>query len=263
MSPALSAAEILARTSEFYATCRSYRDSGEQTNVIVGSHLKDGRETMSYRYRTSFVRPSDLLFEFRSYWRGTDVVRAHGTIRATADRVEQSWNLGEEQVTNPSLAVAITRFATVSGGTARAVPGLLFPGTSGKTTLPDPVSARLLEMRIHEDRECFVIEGWRGRTRRPVTVWIDRDSSMLRRLDQRVEFDADAYRTSVQRLRDYMEVKRRTGSRLDLEARIKELEEHASPGFAAEITTTWRPEMNFEVEEDPSESIALTTLAAR
>jgi hypothetical protein len=248
----LSAAAILARTSELYASCRSYRDVGEQTNVIVGSHLKDGRETMSYRYRTSFSRPSNLFFEYRSFWRGTDVVRAHGTIRATAERVEQTWNVGEKQVSVGTLPAAIAQFAAVSGGTARAVPGLLLPGL-GRSTLPEPTSARITDTRAHEGHECFVIEGIRSRSNRPITVWIDRDSSALRRLDQRLEFDAAAYRMSVQRLRDYMEVKRRKESPLELEARIKELEEHPFPGFAAESTTIWRPEMDIEIDPESFE----------
>jgi hypothetical protein len=254
------ATEVLARTRELYATCRSYRDVGEQTNVIVGSHLTDGRETMSFRYRTAFSRPSNLFFEFRSFWRGTDVVRAHGVLRATAERVEQWWNIGEEQGTHMSLTAAISTFAAISGGTARAVPSLLLPESCGRPTLPDPSSARVHGMDAHDGHDCFVIEGTRGRSNRPVTVWIDRSSLMLRRVDQRVEFDAAAYRLSVQRLRDYMEVKHRARSRIDLEARIKELEEHASPGFAAVITTTWRPEM--DVELDPEMFEAQPTVAA-
>jgi hypothetical protein len=247
MPPTLTAAEILARACERYATCRNYRDAGEQTNVIVGSHLKEGRETMSYRYRTTFIRPESLYFEYRSFWRGTDVVRAHGTIRATPERVEQTWSVGDQEVAIAALPVAIARFAAVSGGTARAVPCLLLPGL-GRATLPDPTSARIEDTRAHDGHECFVIEGARGRSMRPIRVWIDRASSLLRRLDQRMEFDAAAYRTSVRRLRDYMEVKRRKESPLDLEARIKELEEHPFPGFAAESTTTWRPEMDVELD---------------
>jgi hypothetical protein len=248
MSAVLDAAGILRRAGELYASCRSYRDEGDQTSVIVGAHLPGGRETFGHRFRTCFVRPASLYFEYREFWRGTDQQRASGTIWATPERVEQHWSVQPEQERTTTLAGAISRFADATGGTVCSIPLLLLREHGRRAMLPDPDSARIRGESVHEGRCCFVIDGTRGFSKRHVTVWIDRESMLIRRCDRRVEFDAASYEVSLRRLRDYAAVRPSARARAAIEAKLRDLEQHSSPGFAAETTTVWRPEANVHIE---------------
>src|SRR6185436_1081273 len=139
-----------------------------QTSVIVGAHLPDGRETISYRFRTCFARPASLFFDYREFWRGTSQLRANGTIWATPDRVEQWTSIQPERESRTELWTAISRFAGVSGGTVCWIPFLVLDGSGRRSNLPDPDTARISGEAPHEGRECFVIEGRSGRSGRLV-----------------------------------------------------------------------------------------------
>jgi hypothetical protein len=244
----LSPAEVLSRTQEHCATCDSYVDEGEQISQIVGPQFPGGQETLSYRFRTAFVRPSDLFFDYREFWRGTEEVRAHGVICATAQHVDQWWSILPDRDTRTTLMTAISRFTGVSGGTVSAVPALLLATMKGGSALPDAGSARIVEEVEHEGRACLVIEGTRGASRWPLSVWIDPSTFLLCRSHRRMEFEERAYDVSVAQLREYLAVKRTDKSRAALKARLDSLAGRSSPGFAAETTTVWRGQMGVRLE---------------
>jgi hypothetical protein len=58
------AAEILANVVRTYATCRSYREEGDERTVFITGTLPWQRRTTRKRFRTAFVRPDRLFFEY-------------------------------------------------------------------------------------------------------------------------------------------------------------------------------------------------------
>jgi hypothetical protein len=56
--------DIVDRVRGVYATCSTYRDSGEATTVFIRGPRPTDRRTKVLEFRTAFVRPDRFYFEF-------------------------------------------------------------------------------------------------------------------------------------------------------------------------------------------------------
>lgn len=190
----MSAAEIIQRVSQVYASCTSYVDEGKEevTNVRYGGAISHSSFT------TAIVRPSNFRFE-------ESATQVHGKTRRfiawQAGNVSSVWP-GAKASPN-GLATAETAYVnTVVRRAQNIVLPLMFPGrrhVNAYDTLLDLTDLKLKEERV-DHRLTFRIDGYltqiygsrdlRGdpaptRIQFPVSVWIDQQEFLILKIRQK------------------------------------------------------------------------------
>jgi hypothetical protein len=200
-SPRVDAAEltpvkILRAMERVYAGCRSYRDAGEARTALV---TDGGRAGSDRPFTTAFVRPGRLRFQFTDPGLGD---RSSSYIVWSDGTDVRSWWDAKPGVRRPgSLQAALTPAAGISGGSSVRVPGLLMPETLGEGPLL--IAPERIEDGTDRSVACFRIKGKSRKTPytlsigtrvltvkdESVTVWIDRATFLLRKVQETRTFD--------------------------------------------------------------------------
>ncbi|MBN2562197.1 MAG: hypothetical protein JXQ75_14835 [Phycisphaerae bacterium] len=200
---------IVAEMKEAYASCESYTDEGTvQTAISAG--LAPGGFTTEQRFFTAFARPDCLRFELRSpslfggdwaqniVWARGDKVRQHGL-----DASSLGWpGLETGKQAKPSWKSAIRSVALVS-----EVPLLLMPkrSTAAAVALEALCDLKMLDEETVDGVPCYQIgaripdealpelpdnpfvEFSNKATREAkITLWIEKDRKVLRKIHQSV-----------------------------------------------------------------------------
>lgn len=185
-----SAAAILARMTELYASCGSYQDVGEVVDVLVNGPKRWQRRTSRKSFQTAFVRPDRLLFEFKDRTLGPESEWAHFALWTDADGPrEWSTFLAEETPRSTRFANLIAALGSeelLYFGTSCRAPRLLL-GLGGASTLADFESVDVGGVDEIDGHACWRIAA--RRDGRPEVLWVDRESSLLRRHHERTFFD--------------------------------------------------------------------------
>lgn len=170
------AENIVQTMVDKYAACRSYEDSGEVVSVINGRNKSERR----LKFRTMFDRATGgFVFTF------ADADGTRGTIwRRPSDPVRSWWTVHPEVVEVPNISIALAQFTAISGGAASEIPSLIFristATNSARNFYRDPdESVRGVP--------CYKIVSSRGSD--TSTLWIDKDSLVIRRTEFRSFID--------------------------------------------------------------------------
>lgn len=203
--------QILAATAEGYAACASYRDAGRVVTRFVSP---GGRTRTSVKpFATAFVRPSRFRFEYRERFGDADEWDRY-LVWAGGGHVRTWWTVRPGVEESASLGSALAAATGVSGGASRTVPALLMPGAvSGRlvdlgeiTWLGDAdlggvacyrLGGRIAPARVdltRDERHSEEVRRLTGRPleraeRSPLTVWIDRGTLLVRRIEEDVRFE--------------------------------------------------------------------------
>ena len=187
---------IMLKMARAYRTCRSYRDSGEVRTTLL---IKDGRAGNDRPFRTAFVRPDRLRFQFTETGLGE---RSTTYIVWTEGTEVRSWWDGQPGVRNAgSLQAALGVAAAPSGGSSTRVPGLLLPRSVGEG--PIVIAAERLQDSSDRGVSCYRIRGKGQKTPytltqgtqtltvqdESITLWIDRTTLLLRKVEDRKTFE--------------------------------------------------------------------------
>jgi outer membrane lipoprotein-sorting protein len=199
-----SARQILDQMAQVYAGCTSYRDSGVVRTVFVSVR---GNRTVEKPFTTAFVRPDRFRFEYREK-RGILEQDSRYIVWSQGKETRAWWDLDPEVRKGESLGMALAAATGVSSGSAHTIPALLLPAEVEGRRLTDITEARRMDDARLDDVECFRIEGKLAQS--PATLWIDKSSFLVRRLDER----------------------------------------HQLPTFSTEETTTYDPVINGEIGEE-------------
>jgi len=191
--------DILAKMAKAYATCKSYQDTGTVKTVFIQT---TGERIIEKPFTTAFVRPDQFRFEYKkkvdSYlkekpcyivWRkGSEVLT---WFNARSDVIEKA----------KSLSMAISGATGVSGSSAHTIPALLLPEIGG-SKLSVIKEAKMLKDGIFDNVKCFRIQGKftishdNGKVvRKPTTIWIDKHTFLVRRIDKETVFTKANFRT--------------------------------------------------------------------
>lgn len=194
-----TAVQILRSMEKAYASCRSYRDSGEVRTAVV---TDGGRAGSARPFATAFVRPGRFRFTFTDPGLGE---RSSSYIVWSDGTDVRSWWDAKPGVRDPgSLESALVPAAGISGGSSVRVPGLLMAEALGQ----GPLLVALERIGDGTDRDvvCFRVRG-KGRTTpytlsmgarlltvkdESVTVWIDRTSFLIRKVEETRTFETYA-----------------------------------------------------------------------
>jgi hypothetical protein len=192
---ALAPETILLKMARAYRTCRSYRDAGEVRTTLL---IQDGRAGNDRPFRTAFVRPDRLRFQFTETGLGE---RSTTYVVWTEGSEVRSWWDGQPGVRDAgSLQAALGVAAAPSGGSSTRVPGLLLPRSIGEG--PVVIGAERIQDGSDRGVSCYRIKGKGQRTPytitqgtqtltvqdESITLWIDRATLLLRKVEDRKTF---------------------------------------------------------------------------
>ncbi|HOF38858.1 MAG TPA: hypothetical protein PLD73_02205 [Candidatus Hydrogenedentes bacterium] len=168
----LLASEVMGRCVEAYENCASYRDSGVMTRTFrTANETQEESQTFS----TAFQRPDRFRFQCQEGEHRYIVYADAGTIRAW-------WGHQEGAQPMPSLDDAIGRAVGPSNGASHTIPRLLMPDRVHGRSLAELHGLSRLSDALLEDVPCYRING-SLRTGALYTVWIDRATFLVRRID--------------------------------------------------------------------------------
>jgi VWFA-related protein len=183
-------AEIVARVTSAYSSCRTYSDEGEvklhsesSMNLFGfgGVYASDPRRR-NQSFRTAFVRPAKFRFEVWSDGSRGDWQRL---IAWKEGDTEKSW-WWQSQHESP-LGRSLRDFSPLSHDVAKTVPALLFPDLFPAGNLLNAIEGLKLDGRDKFDgRETFRLAGkYEGDA---FKVWIDSETFLIVKTLRRQKF---------------------------------------------------------------------------
>jgi len=188
----MTAVRILLSMKKAYGRCRSYRDSGE---VRVRGEVEDGSFGSRLPFATAFVRGGPFRFEFTD--RGLGERESRFILWASGSEVRAWWQAQGGERRAASLREALDAAAGVTGGASLRVPGMLLPAELGDGYFVN--APERLDDELVGGAACYRLHG-RGRETpyaltagavpvtvvdERVTVWVDRTSLLLRKVEER------------------------------------------------------------------------------
>lgn len=175
----LDARDILSRTARVYRASGSYADTGTVRTVYP---TRSGDRTGETFFKTAYVAPHDFRFESTMHDFGT--IEVNFVAWKGQDSVQTWFSV------NPDLSKDITSIqsaldagAGISRDSSGMIPGLIFPGTKLGGDIVRMTSAERLEDTQVDGFDCFQVRGFRWpNAGEPTTVWIDKQSFLIRRV---------------------------------------------------------------------------------
>ena len=169
---AATAQEILDRTYEVYANCRTYRDSGIATDETNDAN---GKRTNKKAVAIAFVRPIKFRYEY--------VADDHKyIIWMDGSDVQKWWTISGTPEKLTSLDMAVAAAAGVSRLTSVTIPSLLhLDGVYRRDLIRSKDAIRIDDERIGES-DCFRLSGVKHSWDTTI-VWIEKSTYLVRRIE--------------------------------------------------------------------------------
>ena len=205
-SPKEDADAIRDLMEETYTGARTYQDEGESVTVFLE---QGNRRTVKKPFRTRYARPSLYRYQFTDHPPGGRAPQLYVIWSDDAARRAKSWWTLTPEIKEDNLAMAIGAAVGVSSSTSSTIPSLLMPDLLNKSPLLWLTGLKLVGEENIDGSPCHKIE-CRNFARNPETIWIDKETHLLRRIFEVSKF----------------------------------------PGFTTEETTTYRPRINLEIPAD-------------
>ncbi len=181
--------DILRRTARVYTASESYVDTGTVQTVYTSSSRDRTAET---RFKTAYIAPSDFRFESNM---GDFVNVEIGYIVWSDQNSVKAWFSAKPDLVEDikSVQAGLDAGAGISRDSSGMIPGLIFPGSKLGGDIVRLTSAVRLEDAQIDGFDCFQVQGFRWpNTGKPTTVWIDKESFLIRRVYEEQEL-TDVY----------------------------------------------------------------------
>jgi outer membrane lipoprotein-sorting protein len=172
----LTAPEILERMAEVYANCKTYRDTGVIKNVYVRGEKE---ETWTDNFRIAFVRPDRFRCESDDH-RFASIGSVHRYLLWKNREEIRVWRKGRDVETVASLNLALENDYVIGEyDPVRVVPRLLMP----KEKIRGERLQDLSQLRRADDARVGEVDCVCLKSNSSVTLWIDKKSFLLRKLE--------------------------------------------------------------------------------
>lgn len=189
----LDALDILKRTAQVYRASKSYRDTGRVQTRFIGT---SGERVGETRFKTAYVAPSSFRFESKMNDFGTIEVGYIAWMDQSGFKTWFSLKPEREEVVT-SIQGALDEAAGISRDSSGMIPGLIIPGTRLGGDIVRLTSAVRLEDAQIDSFDCFQVQGFRWpNTGKPTTVWIDKQSFLIRRVYEEQEHEDFSTKTT-------------------------------------------------------------------
>jgi hypothetical protein len=202
-----TAAEILAKVTQTYSSCRSYSDKGTVAGQFTDPKGKVEKPDAEDRFTTAFVRPDGFKFDFRHNGPGA---AKQSVIWIEKDGPRNWWDLDGKVIRPESLDSAFGAYAGITMGASTEIPHLLIAPTQQK--IPDRVAPfsqlkdlkRLADVKV-DGIDCYQVEGgmeaFNMRTAKPFqtrsTYEIDKATFLIRRLRSEMNLEIGKVVTTI------------------------------------------------------------------
>jgi len=170
--------EVLRTMADVYAKCGTYRDEGV---VRMTFHEKAGDRLDERPFTTEFVRPDYFRFEYRDRFSQSGDYRRN-LVWWDGKQAWTSFSFRPKPKKARSLDEALSDATGVSGGSAHRVPKLLLPDRVTGRTIVNLRDPKLEGMEPIAEKECYRLTGLYAPEDPRITVWIETDSHLLRRV---------------------------------------------------------------------------------
>ena len=187
------ARDILGKTALTYRGSKSYIDTGTVRTVYT---TQAGERIGETRFKTAYVAPYDFRFESKMDDFGT--VEVSYIAWMDQNGVDTWFSSDPERESSiTSIQSALDEAAGISRDSSGMIPGLIFPGTKLGGDIVRLTDAVRLEDAQIEGFDCFQVQGFRWpNTGQPTTVWIDKESFLIRRVYEEQELKEVATKTT-------------------------------------------------------------------
>ncbi|MHB9138388.1 MAG: M56 family metallopeptidase, partial [Victivallaceae bacterium] len=194
----LTADAIIAKMAETYAKCKTYQDSGTVKTLFIKA---DGDMTIEKPFSTVFIRPNQFRFEYKEKVDSYIKEKPGYIVWRKGDEV-LTWFVARPDITKvKSLDSGLAGATGVSSGSAHTIPALLMSEISGKK-LSGIKEVKMLENAVFDGSSCyriqgkFICSGDNGKVvKSPMIIWIDKNTSLVRRIDEQNVFPGSNFRT--------------------------------------------------------------------
>jgi hypothetical protein len=205
--------QILHALVEAYARCLTYRDAGQVITRFLPVRSQPPHISVM-PFTTAFSRPDRFRFEYRHRYKPEDEWDRY-IVWACDGEVRTWWDVTPGVEQSESLSMALAGATGVSGGSAHTIPALLMPDRVSGQRLTDMVGVTSLGDEPLGGVTCYRLSGRfppnpidpteEERRRQevirvtgrpperaqdsPVTIWIDRRTFLVRRIEEAVLFE--------------------------------------------------------------------------
>ena len=166
--------------AEAYSECKTYRDSGTVTTVYK---TQRGTETKVIDFSTAMIRPDKFRFEYTK----KRTPSSRYVIWQNGADIRTWWDVTQESDHPESLGIGLAGAPAVSGSAAHSVPALLLPSEVGGRKLSELEDPKRADDKVFDDHRCFTIDA--SFAGDPITIWIDQETFLVRRIDGTTNFD--------------------------------------------------------------------------
>ena len=144
--------------------------------------IKSGERIGETHFKTAYVAPFDFRFESKM---GDFGIIEVGYIAWMDRNGVETWFSSDpnRNADISSIQDALDEAAGISRDSSGMIPGLIFPGSKLGGDIVRLTSAVRLEDAQVDGFDCFQVQGFRWpNTGQPTTVWIDKESFLIRRV---------------------------------------------------------------------------------
>jgi hypothetical protein len=182
--------QVLAAVARQYAGAKSYFDRGLVRQVTIFS---DGRRRVRDRpFTTAFVRGDRFRYE---YWDEGDRFMRRCVVWSDGNEAKALWPFAKPNLETTPLHRGLAGATGISGSSASTIPNLLLPDQLTAFKLTAIADALRTSDEIIEGAQCIRIEGHFGYLVTPQTVWIEKDTGLVRQLYS--AYNVGTYRTET------------------------------------------------------------------
>jgi hypothetical protein len=179
-SPTTSAGQVFAEAREGYHNLRTYSDTGEVVTEYQGVGTGVLTSTKG-SFQTSYEAPRHFRLKFTKENGEQLVIWTKGQERT----VYWWWSATRVADSSPSVVPFLTASAPTLG-TTTLIPSLLFPQAKLAAQLDQLTDPKLEADEGLDSHACYKLSGnetaIKGTMVRPLTLWIDRESLLVRRV---------------------------------------------------------------------------------
>jgi hypothetical protein len=246
---------IFERVARTYASCRSYQDEGAVVTTIISELVAPwGRRTSRKPFRTAFVRPDRLRFEFSEEAEGPESEWKRYVVWADGKDIRSWWTVRPRIEHHETLLHALAGPTGVSNGSAGAVPSLLLSAPYGRLVFPPAQSPRLVGREPMKGSDCYRLEA--DTAGHAAQLWIDTAQFVIRQMREEGEIKSETKRPELAPSEieaHFPEPRFTDADRARVLESLKAAASMPTPPARFEQWTYYRPELDVEIDSSTFE----------
>ena len=170
------AGDILQKVAETLANCSTYIDHGVQYTKWI----KPKRESEKIAFRTAFIRPHHLRFEYAARWKSGP---SNMIVFMEDETIKSKWN---RQSPNVKEEKSLTNALAGTGWLGATIPCLLLPTKVKSWSLLQMEKIERMTDKPFNGKSHYRIKGYHpmGEADEPILLWIEKSTYLIRKIER-------------------------------------------------------------------------------